>query len=149
MSASSTALVGGPAKAVTCVIVRVGPQGFALPLASVDRALRMAACRPVPEGPAWLVGLLDVAGVILPVVDLGSRLGLAPQTPTPAHRLLLVRGAGRLYGLMVEDVPQVAELTDPPEPLPPLLPVTEARHLEGELIMVLDPERLLPAEVTA
>lgn len=139
-----------PSAAPTYVILRVGPQLFALPLGCVTRALRMAACTPVPDAPAWLVGLLNLAGQSLPVLDLGRRLGQPGQTPTPAHRLLIVAGAAGPLALMVDEITEVLTPAAGLDPAPPTdgtpSVVSAALHVGADLALILDPAQLLPGE---
>src|SRR2546429_8217408 len=87
------------------LVVRVGPGEFALPIEQVTEVLWMVELTPVPEGPPWLLGLVNVRGEVIPVVDLRTRLGLPAgpvglSTPlvivsTPRRRLAVVPDAVR------------------------------------------------------
>ncbi|HKJ76645.1 MAG TPA: chemotaxis protein CheW [Gammaproteobacteria bacterium] len=86
--------------------------GLAFPLDSVEHVSFLVAVQPVPDGPDYLAGLTRFRGEAVPVIDLAGRLGLPPaeryQADTP---VLWCRSGGRITGLIVDEVPGVAEVT--------------------------------------
>jgi purine-binding chemotaxis protein CheW len=83
------------------LVTQIGGQAFALPAASVERILPMAAITPLPEAPRDVAGVLNVRGEVLAVVDARRRLGLAGgarRAPDPAEHLVLVSDEGRRGG---------------------------------------------------
>lgn len=131
------------------VTFRLNNQAYALPLDIVERALRMVAMARLPEGPSWVAGGINLHGKVIPVIDLRRRFGQPPREATLHDRLLVVRPLGQTVALIVDEVSQVLEVArDQVEPL--AYPLCLSRILaavirrEGELILVLDPEVLLP-----
>jgi purine-binding chemotaxis protein CheW len=98
-----------------------GGRDFALPAAEVAAIVRPPPITRVPLAPASLLGVANVRGSMLPVVSLAGLLGLAPQPPTPASRVVVVapvssnggggRAMGRL-GLLVDAVRTVTRRSD-------------------------------------
>jgi len=76
---------------VHLVSFRLGRQLYALPLDHVERALRMVVVIPVPEAPTWVLGVIDLHGRVVPVVDLRQRFGQPPKEPDLDDRLLVVQ----------------------------------------------------------
>src|SRR5262249_45146423 len=120
---------------------------YALPLARVVEVLRVVAIRAVPEGPAWLVGVIDRRGQGLPIMDLRVRLGLPPLPPRLDTRILVIEVGATRLGLLVAEVLDV--LTQPAEAiaLPPALPGMAGEPLETvqtghRLVPVFDVARL-------
>jgi chemotaxis signal transduction protein len=87
------------------VIGRIGDHRFALPAAAIGSCLRMAAVTPLPDVPGGVVGVLNLNGVILPVVDPRPRFGLPTPPYHPEQYLVLVR-ARRDYLLWVDRLEQ-------------------------------------------
>lgn len=138
----------GPAHFVT---FRLEPQGYAFPLAHVERALRMVAVTTVPQAPAWVAGVVNFHGQVIPVVDLRRQLGHPVRAFQPDDRLLVVSARERMLALVVDQVGQVlslpaAEVAASAEPLSRSRPLSAVVREGEELILVLDPARLLPAE---
>ncbi|HET9595325.1 MAG TPA: chemotaxis protein CheW, partial [Anaeromyxobacteraceae bacterium] len=92
------------------VVFEVASQTLALPAAAVERVLRMAALGPLHGAPAGVDGVLDLAGDLVPVVDLAARLGLASRPPRAEDHLLVVRTpAGGRAALRVARVRELAQ----------------------------------------
>jgi purine-binding chemotaxis protein CheW len=114
----------------------------------VVEVVRMAALAPVPDGPRHLLGLLDLRGRVVPVLDLRMRLGLAPAEPGLSTPICVVEAGGHGFGLVADAVTGVRPLLAPVERLqvaPADSPVGGVTHVGGRLVSLLDPERLAPA----
>lgn len=124
---------------------------FALPLEQVERALRMVAPVQVPEAPSWIAGVINMHGQVLPVLDLGQLFGRSPRAPHPDQRLLVVSQSPCKVALQVDAVDKVIKAS-PGEMVPPSGHLAGSRVLAGvlergeELVLVVDPERLAPAD---
>lgn len=88
------------------LIVRIGSQSFALPAQSVERILPMAALIPIASEDSLVVGLLNLQGTVLPVLDPRPLLGLAGVGIGPEQHLVVVSGASRFL-LWVEQAMQM------------------------------------------
>ena len=66
-----------PNASTSVILLRVAGGEYALPLGCVVEVVRMAALTPAPGGPGHVLGLLDLRGRVVPVMDLRTRLGLA------------------------------------------------------------------------
>jgi purine-binding chemotaxis protein CheW len=69
----------------------------------------MARLTPLPAAPRIVLGVIDLHGSIVPVVNTRSRFGLPPRQVTPADRLVFVRTNRRRLALVVDDVDEVLE----------------------------------------
>ncbi|KQM28635.1 MULTISPECIES: chemotaxis protein CheW [unclassified Sphingomonas] len=90
----------------------LGDEVFAVPVTMVREILDYRPAFRVPNGPAWMLGITDVRGQGVPMIDLRMRLGLTPVEPTLATRVLIVDVvlADRMLslGLVVDRVIAVA-----------------------------------------
>lgn len=90
----------------------LGEEVFAVPVTMVREILDYRPAFRVPNGPAWMLGITDVRGQGVPMIDLRMRLGLSPVEPTLATRVLIVDVmlADRMLslGLVVDRVIAVA-----------------------------------------
>lgn len=107
--------------------------------------------RELPEAPAWIMGILDLRGAILPVMDLRQRFGLPPVAPTPNTVVIILglEGGERILGVVVDAVSDVLDVR--PEairPPPKLGAQAPLRYLQGilpgeRITMLLNADRLL------
>jgi len=86
-------------------------QLYALSLVQVRRVLPPVAISPLPRGPTAVIGMVNVAGEAIPVVDLRARLQLPSRELTLEDRLLWVLVAGRNLLLPVDAVDDVLSLS--------------------------------------
>jgi purine-binding chemotaxis protein CheW len=101
-----------PREPVQCVIFRAGGCRHALPIDAVREILMPGSLTPAPGAPADILGLVQVRGAALPVIDLARRLKLGGAAATPDRRLVVVIAGGETAALLVDDVDEVA--TVPP-----------------------------------
>jgi len=116
------------------LLVRIGLGRYALPLASVERVLQMAYVPPLPEASDGLLGMLNLHGQVLPVVDPHPRLGLASPTVAVEHRLVQLK-ADAPFLLWVDDVEDVVALSTAEVGA---VPATDANPLVGRAVRVGD-----------
>lgn len=102
----------GAAAADTFVIVRVGGERFAVPMQALDEVASVAAGIALPHVSALVLGLANVRGEVLPLLDTGALLGIgADYRLGAANRTLVVRDQrGRRAGLPVDAVESVEAL---------------------------------------
>lgn len=83
------------------VTLALGQEVFAVPVAYVREILDYRAPFKIPEGPGYLLGLIDVRGRGTPTIDLRVKLGLPPTAPDGATRILVldVPVGDRILGL--------------------------------------------------
>lgn len=98
---------------IQVVVFGLGEEEFGLPVASVREILDHRPAYRVPNAPAWFLGLTDVRGLSVPMVDLRVRLGMSPAEPTLATRVLVVDvaaagGEPLALGLVVDRVSDVS-----------------------------------------
>jgi purine-binding chemotaxis protein CheW len=72
------------------VTFALGSEVFAVPVAVVREILDYEEVFRIPNGPSYLMGLRNVRGQGVPVIDLRLRLGLSQTVPTPHTRVLVV-----------------------------------------------------------
>ncbi|MER3438776.1 MAG: hypothetical protein C4346_14950 [Chloroflexota bacterium] len=102
-----------PREPVQCVIFRAGGCRHALPIEAVREILMPAgSLNPASGAPPGVLGLMQVRGAALPVIDLARRLDLGRAEPTPDGRLVVVVAGGEMAALLVDDVDEV--VTVPP-----------------------------------
>jgi twitching motility protein PilI len=83
---------------------RVGDRLFASGIDEVNELLVMQALTTVPGTRPWLLGIANVRGNLVPVIDLGRFLFEQRTHPGPRSRVLLVRQHGGSVGLLVDEV---------------------------------------------
>ncbi len=94
------------------VLFALDEQPCALPLRVVERVVRAVAITPVPTAPPIVLGVINVRGAVLPVVDVRRRFHQPARELDPSHRFILARTATRRVVLIVDAVTGVRVLAD-------------------------------------
>lgn len=121
----------------------------ALPAEAVQGIERVADITPVPNTAPWVLGVVQVWGTIISVVDLRVFFGLPAEPLSARNRLLVVTLKDMTIGFLVDIVTEMRP-TDSitvidASNLPPWIqPYTQsAFRVENRTVVLLDPERLL------
>lgn len=122
----------------------------ALPVERVREIVRVQGLARVPQAPPHVRGVQSLRGALLPVLEVRTRLGLAPAPFTPDSRVLVCEGRERLLGLLVDAASQVVRLPrSAVEPPPPEVVSRLSRFVAGvarvgeAMALLLDLEALL------
>lgn len=133
---------------LSLLVFVLDPLRIALPLGAVQRVVRAAHLVPLPGAPAMVVGALNLAGEVVPVLDLRARFGLAPRALRAEDQFLIVHGARRALALAVDDTGEVAEY-DAAAVVPAATIAPGLAHLRGVLrladglLLIQDPAQFL------
>lgn len=129
-------------------------QRYALALSSVQRCIRVVATTPLPEAPAIVLGIIDLGGVVIPVINLRGRFNHPPRDMLLSDHLLIAETGKRTVALLVDETQGVIEVSlesyaPAGEFMPRLELLDGAVKLEDGLILIHDLERLLSLEEDA
>src|SRR5690348_2294022 len=129
------------------LLVHLANRACGLPLRCVERVLPMAYVLPLPAADRDVVGVMNLHGSILPVVDPRPRLGLPTPSITAEQHLVLVSGATRylLWVDAIEEVVPGAEIqhTEAMQYVTPL--VGRVIRLGDTLVPILRPTAFAPS----
>lgn len=129
---------------------------FGLGILSVREIIELPTVTPVPLTPPWVLGVINLRGSVVPVIDLAVKFGHRPTELT--RRCCIVIVEVRLHtelslmGILVEAVSQVVELdAQDISPPPAFGSATDLGYLVGigrasPFTLLLDPERVLAAD---
>jgi len=134
------------------LVFRLGEDEFGLPIEVVDEVARVPRqITRVPKTPPFLMGVVNLRGEVLPVVDQRRRFGMPELEDGVRQRLVVVRTERHRAGLVVDSVSEVLRsVADAIEPGPDL--TGEATRLvdrvinlaaEERIVLLLDPAELL------
>ena len=92
------------------VVFRVGNAEYLMPASSVLELESFTGATQVPGAPAYLSGLLNVRGRVVPAIDLRARFGLPSVEPTIDTRIVVGQVGSRVVGLVVDAAREVVAL---------------------------------------
>lgn len=131
---------------------RIGQQEFCVDIMAVREIRGWTPATPLPQTPAFVRGVINLRGAVLPIVDLASRLGLGTAEPTARHVIIVVRIGEQMVGLLVDAVCDILTVTqDMLQPTPDVSCeqvktfVKGIMAIEGRMISLISLDRVLPS----
>ena len=151
--ADADAATQTPADPAVYLTFGIGGQFFALEVETVREILDEQPMAILPEAPPDVLGLIDLRGEGVPVMDVSRRLGVRADTGS-ARRIVVIEregSASRLVGVIADQVLSVVEIApDAIEPAPRIGPAGQhtgllrgVARLNGRLVLLLDQTLLL------
>lgn len=148
------ALPGGILQLVTFTL---GSEEYAVDILKVQEINRMTEIARVPHAPAFVEGVINLRGRVIPVVNLRKRFGMAEKKEDEHSRIMVMDVQGITVGLVVDSVLEVLRIPlNTVEPAPPLAAdvstefIKGIAKLESRLIILIDMDRLIEkGETTA
>jgi purine-binding chemotaxis protein CheW len=92
------------------VVFVIDEQPYSLPLPVVEQVLPMIAVTPLPQAPPIALGVINLHGKVIPVLDIRRRFGFPPRDYGLAAHLLVARTTRRALALPVDAVLGVREV---------------------------------------
>ncbi|TFL16720.1 chemotaxis protein CheW [Jannaschia formosa] len=129
-----------------------GGRAFAVDIMAVREIRSWSAPTPLPHAPPFMLGMVNLRGSVLPVMDLAARLGERPTADSPRNVIIVIQQGMRVHGLLVEAVSDIVHPV--PEQLQDVPKVTSDEEtsmaerlfvVEDAMVQILSMERVLPA----
>jgi purine-binding chemotaxis protein CheW len=148
MSESATT---GTGQGGELIAFNIDSQEFCIGTASVREIRGWTPATALPHAPDFVLGVVNLRGVVLPIVDLAMKLGFPPTEPTARHAIIVVECGQQVAGLLVDGVSEIFTATEEQIlPTPDIAAETAKLYLrgvialEGRLLGVVDIANLLP-----
>src|SRR5438552_16207181 len=89
------------------VVFQLGAELYGVEISRVHEIIRLQTVTRVPRAPAFVEGVINLRGKVIPVVDLRRRFGLEMTDHTRASRIVVVEIADQVVGIVVDGVSEV------------------------------------------
>lgn len=126
----------------------------ALELSTVERVYRAVAITPLPNAPDIVLGVVNIKGVVLPVIDIRRRFCLPEKNLTPDDKLIVAHAFDRPVVLVVDSITDVIDcsgedITSASAIAPNIEHVEGVVRLQDGMILIYNLARFLSLEETA
>ena len=136
------------------VIFRLGAEEFGVPIMSVQEIVRLPeTLTRVPRTPEFVEGVINLRGMVLPVIDQRRRLGMDAIERNDRQRIMVFTLGGLRTGFIVDSVAEVLRI--PRQNIAPAPQLSDEQirligrvaRLDGDrrLVLLIDPTQLLAA----
>jgi len=93
------------------VTFKLENETYGIDVMQVREVLRCSEISPVPGAPAYVLGIINLRGSVVSIIDTRSRFGLAFKEPDDAARILILEaGEQHVVGFLVDSVHEVMQL---------------------------------------
>lgn len=93
------------------ITFRSGEQEFGADIMAIREIRGWTETTPLPHAPLYVRGVINLRGVVLPVVDLKARLGREATDANPKHVIVVIETGERTIGLLVDAVSDILTVT--------------------------------------
>jgi purine-binding chemotaxis protein CheW len=128
----------------------LGKEEYGVDILKVQEIRGYEKVTPIPSAPAYLKGVVNLRGIIVPVIDLRVKFGMANPAYDSFTVVVILRIAGRVIGVVVDGVSDVVRLAPGDvKPAPQLGALVDASFLAGlatqndRMVLLLDIEKFL------
>jgi purine-binding chemotaxis protein CheW len=138
------------------IAFRIGLQEFCIDIMQVREIRGWTPATALPHAPAYVRGVINLRGSVLPIVDLAERLGFAGTDASARQVIIVVQVAGQIIGLLVDAVSDILTLTT--ETIQPTPEVASAfvksfvrgmLAIDGRMIGVIELDSIMSTELEA
>jgi purine-binding chemotaxis protein CheW len=130
------------------IAFRIGDQEFCVNVMSVREIRGWTPATPMPHAPGYVLGVINLRGAVLPIIDLSRRLGMRAAEPTARHVIIVAQVRSKVVGLLVEAVSDILTVTnDDIQPTPEISSELERQYARG--ILAIDKRMICLIELAA
>ena len=135
------------------VTFHIGEAEFAVDILNIQGINRMIEITKIPNSLEYVVGIINLRGKIIPIIDLRMRLGMPPRNYDKETRFIVVEVEKKVIGFIVDSVNEVLRINKSIIEPPPAMVlnvdsdfITAVGKLEDRLLILLDIEKVLSAQ---
>lgn len=124
------------------IVFALANEEYGIEVDKVRTIERLSPITRVPKTPSFIKGVINLRGIVVPVIDLRGRFGLSETASTENSRIIVVAVAEMEVGFIVDSANDVIDIdTDTIDSPPEIVGGVKAKYLRG--IARLGEERLL------
>ncbi len=138
---------------VQLACIRLASEMYALDIMRIKEIIRPQKLTSVPKAPAFVDGMINLRGTVIPVIDLRKRFDLPPTPRDRKTRIVICAIFEKFVGLMVDEVTEVRRyLRHEVRPAPEFVKGKGAEFFmavcqrDSDLVMIIDLEKILSSD---
>jgi purine-binding chemotaxis protein CheW len=138
---------------IQLVTFRLKDETYGINVMQVQEVLRVTEIAPVPGAPPFVLGIVNLRGNVVTVIDTRTRFGLPTTDLDDASRIVIIESEQQVVGMLVDSVAEVVELRQSAiDSAPSIGNEDSSRYIQGvasrdtDLLIVVDLNKLLSDE---
>ena len=132
------------------VTFRLDNEKYGIRVMQVQEVLRMTEIAPVPGAPDYVIGIINLRGNVVTVIDSRKRFGLSEAEADDSTRIVIIEAEKHVVGILVDSVAEVVDLrTTEIDAAPNVGNDDSSKYIQGvssrdkELLILVDVNKLL------
>jgi len=132
------------------VTFKLDSETYGINVMQVQEVLRYSEIAPVPGAPMYVLGIINLRGNVVTVIDTRTRFGLETSEVTDNTRVVIIESEKQVIGILVDSVAEVVYLRASEIDIAPNVGNDESAKFiqgvsnrEGELLILVDLNKLL------
>ena len=132
------------------VTYKLGDETYGINVMQVQEVLRYTEIAPVPGAPDYVLGIINLRGNVVTVIDTRSRFGLPPSEISDNSRIVIIESDEQVVGILVDSVAEVVYLKSSEIDSAPNVGTEESAKFiqgvsnrDGQLLILVDLNKLL------
>ncbi len=150
MSNISTFQGSDDSSLIQLVTFKIAEEEFGVDILKVQEIIRMMPITKVPNAPAFVEGVINLRGKVIPVIDMRKRFGMVAAEHDSHTRIEVMNLQGQIVGFVVDAVCEVLRIKESTiEPPPAVVAGIGSEYMRGvgklqdRLLILLDLDKLL------
>jgi purine-binding chemotaxis protein CheW len=134
------------------VCFKIGNEEYGVDILQVQEILKIPKITKLPKSRAYIIGVMDLRGKVIPIIDLGKRFGIIADLAN-SNRAIVVDIEGKQVGLAIDSVSHVIKVDSGDiEPPPPVVKGISGKYIVGiaklksGFVVILDINQIFSAE---
>ncbi len=119
---------------IELISFEIADQEFCIDIRAVREIRGWTAAVRMPHTPAYMLGVINLRGLVMPVLDLRARLGLGETVASTRHVIVVVQDGSRVAGLLVDSVQETFMVEASLLQEPPCMDSTETDRFVDAII---------------
>ena len=127
----------------------LGPEPYGIPLLSVKEVITLPETTRIPNAPSYYIGIMNLRGQIISIIDLRKKLGINPQEVNE-EAVVIIEIEGMGIGLVVDSINKVLNIPlEQLKAVPEVSSQVNSKYIIGvfsadtKLVVILDLEKVL------
>jgi purine-binding chemotaxis protein CheW len=132
------------------VTFKLEEETYGINVMQVQEVLRYTEIAPVPGAPSYVLGIINLRGNVVTVIDTRARFGLMGAEVTDNSRIVIIEAEKQVIGILVDSVAEVVYLRSSEIDSAPNIGTEESAKFiqgvsnrDGELLILVDLNKLL------
>ncbi|KQR69947.1 chemotaxis protein CheW [Rhizobium sp. Leaf341] len=122
----------GTGETLEIIAFRLHDQEFCVRTTTIREIRGWGPATPIPHAPADMIGVMNLRGTVIPIIDLANKLGMKSTEPNERSAIVVAEVHGMAMGLVVDRVSDILTISERLlQPVPDISLSTGMRFADG------------------